>query len=160
MPILAASTSFLHGWNDSLWPGNICNYLKCHIIFIWTLFEIYTSTKAPLTRLLGLLNWQRPLAATIHKHGTQTYFNRVSNNLLTFLGALQAKTSSVHLYSGHWRWGNRGSCLRLHVLHNLTTVVGLGNPSNIRNLHGLWSISLTVSNYLSTRIIVWWWWWC
>lgn len=62
-PILAAITSFLHGWADSLWLRNIYNYLKCLINFIWTLLQVYKSTRTPLTRLLGLQLWQRLLAA-------------------------------------------------------------------------------------------------
>src|SRR5580700_6389349 len=57
--ILAALTSFLHGWDDSLWPGNICHYLKCLLVYIWTLFEIYKSTSGPLTQLIGVQDWQR-----------------------------------------------------------------------------------------------------
>jgi hypothetical protein len=55
---------------------------------IWTLFQVYRSTRTPLTRLLGLQVWQRLLAATIHNYGTQIYFDRAWNNLLTILGSL------------------------------------------------------------------------
>jgi len=70
MAILSALPGFLHGWDDSLWSGNICHHLKRLVISIWTLFEVYKSTRILLTWLLGLQNWQRPSAATIHKHGT------------------------------------------------------------------------------------------